>query len=158
MAHIATEEMQKVEEAVQKKQQWMHEQLQKCENLPKSTDPPVTVAQISAETKVHILLVDVCAYIICVFVQLLSTTCDPIVNKPKPKVEPPKEEAKKDENKKEEEQNEKKENNPDQPGPEQNGAAQNPTAPDDASQSTNDNPAKENTTNATPNDSAMDVD
>ena len=68
MVHIPTEEMQKVEEAVHEKQQWMHEQLQKFENLPKSVDPPITIAQIFAEAK------------------LLSTTCDPIVNKPKPKV------------------------------------------------------------------------
>ena len=67
--HIPAEEMQKVEEAVQTKQQWMHEQLQKFENLPKSADPPITIAQILAEAK------------------LLSTTCDPIVNKPKLKVE-----------------------------------------------------------------------
>ena len=50
----------------------MHEQLHKFENLPKSADPPITIAQILAEAK------------------LLSTTCDPIVNKPKLKVEPPK--------------------------------------------------------------------
>ena len=65
LAHIPAEGMQKVEEAVHKKQQWMHEQLQKFENLPKSADPPITIAQILAEAK------------------LLSTTCDPIVNKPK---------------------------------------------------------------------------
>lgn len=58
MAHIAAEEMQKVEEAVQKKQQWLHEQLQKFENLPKSADPSVTVAQISAEAKVHKSILD----------------------------------------------------------------------------------------------------
>ena len=54
LAHIAAEEMKKVEEAVQKKQQWMHEQLQKFDNLPKSADPPVTIAQITAEAKVLI--------------------------------------------------------------------------------------------------------
>lgn len=52
MAHITAEEMKKVEEAMQKRQQWMHEQLQKFKNLPKSTDPPVTIAQICAEAKV----------------------------------------------------------------------------------------------------------
>ena len=50
----------------------MYEQLQKFENLPKSADPPMTIAQVLAEAK------------------LLSTTCDPIVNKPKLKVELPK--------------------------------------------------------------------
>ena len=71
--------MQKVKEAVHMKQQWMHKQLQKFENLPKSADPPITIAQILAEAK------------------LLSTTCDPIVlNKPKLKVEPPKDEIKQD--------------------------------------------------------------
>ena len=44
LAHIPVEEMQKVEEAVHTKQQWMHEQLQKFENLPKSADPPITIA------------------------------------------------------------------------------------------------------------------
>ena len=68
LAHIPAEEMQKAEEAVHKKQQWMHEQLQKFESLPKSADPLITIAQILAEAK------------------LLSTTCDPIVNKPKLKV------------------------------------------------------------------------
>ena len=56
----------------------MHEQLQKFENLPKSADPPITITQILAEAK------------------LLSTTCDPIVNKPKLKVELPKDETKQD--------------------------------------------------------------
>ena len=75
--------MQKVEETVHKKQQWMHKQLQKFENLPKSADPPKTIAQILAEAK------------------LLLTTCDPIVNKTKLKVEPLKDEAKQDRDKKE---------------------------------------------------------
>ena len=82
LAHIPAEEMQEVEEAVHKKQQWMHEQLQKFENLPKSADTPITIAQILAEAK------------------LLSTTCDPIVNKPKLKVESPKDETKKTETRK----------------------------------------------------------
>lgn len=44
--------MQKVEEAVQKRRQWMDEQQQKFLKLPKSADPLTTVAQISAEIKV----------------------------------------------------------------------------------------------------------
>ena len=84
LAHIPAEEMQKVEEAVHQKQPWMHEQLQKFENLPRSADPPITIAQILAEAK------------------LLSPTCDPIVNKPKLKVESPKDEIKQDKDKKEE--------------------------------------------------------
>ena len=61
LAHIAAEEMQKVEEAVQKKQQWMHEHLQKCKSVPKSSDAPVTIAQISAEKKVRIFgMTDIC--------------------------------------------------------------------------------------------------
>ena len=75
LAHIPAEEMQKVEEAVHMKQLWMHKQLQKFENLHKSADPPIIIAQILAEAK------------------LLSTTCDLIVNKPKLKVEPPKDET-----------------------------------------------------------------
>ena len=88
LAHIAAEEMQKVEEAVHTKQQqqWMHKQLQKFENLPKSADPPITIAQILAEAK------------------LLSTTCDSIVNKPKLKVELPKDETKQDGDNKQDEE------------------------------------------------------
>ena len=41
LAHIPAEEIQKVEEAVHKKQQWMHEQFQKFENLLKSANPPI---------------------------------------------------------------------------------------------------------------------
>ena len=52
LKHIAAEEMQKVEECVQKKRQWMDEQLQKLANLAKYTNPPVTVSQIETETKV----------------------------------------------------------------------------------------------------------
>ena len=67
----------------------MHEQLQKLENLPKSSDPPITIAQIFAEAK------------------LLLTICDPIVNiyKPKPKVAPHIDETKQDGDKKEDEKN-----------------------------------------------------
>lgn len=58
LAHIAAEEMKKVEEAVQKKQQWLNEQLQKFEKLPKSSDPPTTTAQISAESKVPVSILE----------------------------------------------------------------------------------------------------
>ena len=126
LAHIPTEEKQKVEEAVHMKQQWMHEQLQKFENLPKSADPPITIAQIFADAK------------------LLSTTCDPIVNKPKPKVEPPKDETKQDAygDKKEDETD--GENTGQQPATEQEDTTQNTSAGE--SQSTSDNAGTENTT------------
>ena len=117
LAHIPAEEMQKVEEAVHEKQQWMHEQLQKFENLPKSADPPITIAQIFAEAK------------------LLSTTCDPIVNRPKPKVEPPKDETKQNGDKKEDEKD--GENTGQQPATEQEDTMQNTSAGE--SQSTSDN-------------------
>ena len=138
--------MQKVEEAVQKKQQWMHEQLQKFENLPKSTDPPVTIAQISAEAKVPISTLELSKIDVCIlYIQLLSTTCDPIVNKPKPKVEPPKDEGKKEEEKKENE-GEKKDN-----GDTTQTGTQDAT---DNSQSAGDSAGTENTTN----NAHMDVD
>ena len=111
------------------------EQLQKFENLPKSADPPVTVAQILAEAK------------------LLSTTCDPIVNKPKPKVEPPIDETKQDEDKKEGGKD--GENTGQQPATEQ-GTTQNTSAGE--SQSTSDNVGTENATHSGPNVVYTDVD
>ena len=83
----------------------MDEQLQKFENLLKSADPPITIVQIFAEAK------------------LLSTTCDPIVNKPKPKVEPPKDETKQDGDKKEDKKD--GENTGQQPATEQEDTIQN---------------------------------
>ena len=113
----------------------MHKQLQKFENLPKSADPPITIAQIFAEAS------------------LLLTTCDPIVNNPKPKVEPPKDETKQDRDKKEDEKD--SENTGQQPATEQEDTTQNTSAGE--SQSTSDNTGTEHTMHSGPNDIDMDV-
>ena len=136
LAHIPAEEMQKVEEAVHKKQQWMHEQLQKFENLPKSADSPITIAQILAEAK------------------LLLTTCDSIVNKPKLKVEPPKDETKQDGDKKEDGKYD--ENTGQQPATEQEDTTHNMSAGE--SQSTSINAGTEYTLHSGLTDIDTDVD
>ena len=115
--------------------QWMHEQLQKFENLPKSADPPITIAQILAEAK------------------LLSTTCDPIVNKPKLKVEPPKDETKQDGDNKQDGKDD--ENTGQQPAIEQEDATHNMSAGE--SQSTSNNAGTEYTMHSGPTDIDTDV-
>ena len=67
--------------------------------LSTSANPPITIAQTLAEAK------------------LLSTTCDPIVNKPKLKVELPKDETKQDGDNKQDEKDD--ENTGQQPATEQ---------------------------------------
>ena len=92
--------------------------------MHKSANPPTTIAQIFAEAK------------------LLSTTCDPIVNKPKPKVELPKDETTQDGDKKEDEKDD--ENTGQQPATVQEDTTQNTSAGE--SQTTSDNAGTENTT------------
>lgn len=75
-AHISEEDIEKVSKCLAEKEQWhnkalMDTQKQSC------YDPPSVLAQQIRSTK-----------------QALDTTCNPIMNKPKPKVEPPKEEKK----------------------------------------------------------------
>ena len=132
MAHIPAEEVQKVEEAVHS---WMHEQLQKFENLPKSADPPITIAQIFIEAK------------------LLSITSDPIVNKPKLKVELPKDETKQDGDNKQDGKDDK--NTGQQPATEQEDTTYNTFAGE--SQSTSNNAGKEYIIHSGPTDIDMDV-
>lgn len=76
--HIEAEEMKKVKNKVEEKFNWFNEKLNEMGKCPKTKNPPVYPSQIETEKK------------------LMQTFCDPIVNKPKPKVEPPKDEPKKE--------------------------------------------------------------
>ncbi len=106
--HIEAAEMSKVREQVTGKRTWLNTNMTACHLLPKTTDPPITCAQIKAELKVpncnatgslcHNYCYDFThEYTLNIedlfYTQLLETTCQPIVNKPKPKVEPPKDET-----------------------------------------------------------------
>ncbi|XP_012138186.1 heat shock protein 70Cb isoform X2 [Megachile rotundata] len=77
-SHLTEEEVKKVEKTVQEKWAWLDEKRVLLAGTPRTQQPPVTVAQIRAEK------------------QSLDSIVLPILNKPKPKVEPPKEEKPKD--------------------------------------------------------------
>ncbi|CAL7936427.1 unnamed protein product [Xylocopa violacea] len=77
-SHLTEEEIKKVEKTVQEKWSWLEEKRVLLASTPRTQQPPVTVAQIRAEK------------------QSLDSIVLPILNKPKPKVEPPKEEKPKD--------------------------------------------------------------
>nr|XP_034171697.1 97 kDa heat shock protein isoform X1 [Osmia lignaria]XP_034171698.1 97 kDa heat shock protein isoform X1 [Osmia lignaria] len=77
-SHLTEEEVKKVEKAVQEKWAWLEEKRVLLAGTPRTQPPPVTVAQIRAEK------------------QSLDSSVLPVLNKPKPKVEPPKEEKPKD--------------------------------------------------------------
>ncbi|XP_033195781.1 heat shock protein 70Cb isoform X1 [Bombus vancouverensis nearcticus] len=77
-SHLTEEEVKKVEKVVQEKWTWLEEKRMLLASTPRTQQPPVTVAQIRAEK------------------QSLDSVVVPILNKPKPKVDPPKEEKPKD--------------------------------------------------------------
>ncbi|XP_029165256.1 97 kDa heat shock protein isoform X3 [Nylanderia fulva] len=77
-SHLTEEEIKTVDKTVQEKWIWLEEKRMVLASLPRTQQPPVTVAQIRAEK------------------QSLDSVVLPILNKPKPKVEPPKEEKPKD--------------------------------------------------------------
>ncbi|XP_065844122.1 97 kDa heat shock protein-like [Oscarella lobularis] len=77
--HIDDDDMKKVAEAVEQKQKWMTSKMQLFSKIAKHDEPPVLVAQIVSEK------------------ESLERTCNPIVTKPKPKVEPPKDDKKEEE-------------------------------------------------------------
>ncbi|CAD1476099.1 unnamed protein product [Heterotrigona itama] len=77
-SHLTEEEIKKVEKAVQEKWTWLEEKRVLLAGTPRTQQPPVTVAQIRGEKLT------------------LDSIVLPILNKPKPKVEPPKEEKSKD--------------------------------------------------------------
>lgn len=77
-AHIEEKEMEKVKKRLEEKFKWFNSEMNSFQKLRKYESPKIMPSQIQNEIK------------------LLSTFCDPIINKPKPKVEPPKEETNKD--------------------------------------------------------------
>jgi len=93
--HIEQEERKKVLEQISSAEKWVEDLMTKQEKIPNSQDPILTCAQISAKKSE------------------LEKFCNPILNKPKPKVEEKKEEKKvekkQDEKKGETKQDEKKE-------------------------------------------------
>ncbi|XP_014665007.1 PREDICTED: 97 kDa heat shock protein-like [Priapulus caudatus] len=82
--HIAAAEMEKVTKCVKEKSDWFNLQMNNQTGRALTDDPVVLASQIRNEQK------------------LLESTCNPILNTPKPKVEPPKDEPKKEEEKSEE--------------------------------------------------------
>jgi len=70
--HIPAEEMKKVQDKVDDRFNWFNQRSNEMRSCPPTKNPPVYPSQIETEKK------------------LLQSFCDPIVNKPKPKVEPPK--------------------------------------------------------------------
>ncbi|XP_062514689.1 heat shock 70 kDa protein 4-like [Corticium candelabrum] len=74
--HIEETDMKKVQESVDTKQKWMEEKMHTQGKVAVHCDPAVYTSQIVYER------------------ENLQRTCDPIINKPKPKVEPPKDEEK----------------------------------------------------------------
>lgn len=70
--HIEEEEMKKVQSKLDEKFAWFNKKLNENGKCPMTSNPAVYPSQIETEKK------------------LLQTFCDPIINKPKPKVEPPK--------------------------------------------------------------------
>lgn len=77
-SHLTEEEVKKVEKAVHEKWTWLEEKRVLLASTPRTQQPPVTVAQIRGEKLT------------------LDSIVLPILNKPKPKIEPPKEEKPKD--------------------------------------------------------------
>ncbi|KAF7386825.1 hypothetical protein HZH66_011277 [Vespula vulgaris] len=77
-SHLTDDEIKKVEKTVQEKWAWLEEKRVILAGTPRTQQPPVTVSQIRSEK------------------QALDNIILPVLNKPKPKVEPPKEEKPKD--------------------------------------------------------------
>ncbi|XP_013790066.1 heat shock 70 kDa protein 4-like [Limulus polyphemus] len=73
-AHIEAQEMEKVKNALEEKQQWLDHQLGVMSRTPQHQNPPVLVSQIYQELK------------------SFENTVTSVLSKPKPKVEPPAEE------------------------------------------------------------------
>ncbi|XP_074650993.1 heat shock protein 105 kDa-like [Tubulanus polymorphus] len=76
--HIESGEIDKVRKWLEERQKWYEENMNKSAGKKKTDDPIVKVTQIRDKVKE------------------LETLCNPILNTPKPKVEPPKEEKKPD--------------------------------------------------------------
>ena len=69
--HLVPDDMKKVKKMVDEKMKWFNDACNKLSKVEKHQTAPITVAEINEEFR------------------NLDSTCSPIVNKPKPKVEPP---------------------------------------------------------------------
>jgi len=76
--HIEASEMKKVEKRVEDKFKWYNDKAQEYSKCALHITPPIQPNEILNEKK------------------MIESFCNPIVNKPKPKVDPPKDEANKD--------------------------------------------------------------
>lgn len=77
--HISEDEINKVIKQIDEKSTWLNNSISALEKTPKTTNPTVLNCQFFSEK------------------DAFESICRPILNKPKPKVEPPKEEEKKPE-------------------------------------------------------------
>ncbi|KAI4493155.1 hypothetical protein M0802_009572 [Mischocyttarus mexicanus] len=77
-SHLTDDEIKKVEKIVQEKWAWLEEKRVILSSTPRTQPPPTTISQIRSEK------------------QALDSVVLPVLNKPKPKVEPPKEDKPKD--------------------------------------------------------------
>ncbi|GAB1862009.1 Heat shock 70 kDa protein 4L [Camponotus japonicus] len=103
-SHLTEEEVKTVEKTIQEKWTWLEEKRMLLASILRTQQPPVTVAQIRAEKL------------------SLDSVVLPIINKPKPKVEPPKEEKPKDKSADEQKNNQNQnaqDNNHNQPNQQQ---------------------------------------
>ncbi|XP_011256245.1 heat shock 70 kDa protein 4L isoform X2 [Camponotus floridanus] len=103
-SHITEEEIKTLEKTIQEKWTWLEEKRMLLASILRTQQPPVTVAQIRAEKL------------------SLDSVVLPILNKPKPKVEPPKEEKPKDKSADEQKNNQNQnaqDNNHNQPNQQQ---------------------------------------
>jgi len=76
--HIEKADIEKMEKLLTEKENWFMPRMTQMHQLKAHQSPPVLASQVRSER------------------QILENTCVPIMNKPKPKVEPPKEEEKKE--------------------------------------------------------------
>lgn len=76
--HIENKEMEKVQKAIEEKQKWLDQQLNCLSQIPLHQSPPILVSQIWQEK------------------EIFENIVKPILNTPKPKVEPPPEKDSKD--------------------------------------------------------------
>ncbi|XP_049861111.1 heat shock 70 kDa protein 4 [Schistocerca gregaria] len=79
--HLAEADMQQVEQKVEQCHRWLEEKRSQLASTPRTQNPPITVAQIRQEK------------------QAFDSAVSPVLNKPKPKVEPPPQQNKEGETK-----------------------------------------------------------
>ena len=113
-AHLEADAMKNVQKTLEEKFKWFNEKMLANAKCPTHVTPSVYPSQVLSEKKASIYessltgcrvtvedkdrIMLSCHFVIMFILsfQLLEDFCNPIVNKPKPKVEPPKEEPPKD--------------------------------------------------------------